>query len=443
MKKRILGFLLSTLMVLPLLAASVQPVLAENEGAQSPTPEPTAEPTPKPTLEPLPENMSELEWWDQHHIYAERSDTDWFALANGGAVMQAPLTDTTDLSLYKAYADEGLLIGTDINPSYLADEWFAEKLISQFEVFTPTYDVKSNALLNDVSMRESQTAGELRIHFPETLIETLEWIKANGKIMRGHTVLFWKEAPDWFFREDFKEDGAYASREVMLTRLEEYIRQTFAFYEENGYADMIFAYDIVNEYLDAQGSGLKDSLWLQTIGEDYIKYAFLYARKYVPENIKLVYNENTAEMFSEKRDAVIALVKTLTDEEGKPLIDAIGIQCHISLSKNIDTILENIRVLAEQTGMEIQISEMDISMGSKTKEQHLKRQGQAYYNFMQGILAMRQEGLPISLVALWGFEDAASWLGSSTSPLLYDINKVEKYAYFGMLGRKEYAGFDE
>lgn len=108
----------------------------------------------------------------------------------------------------------------------------------------------------------------MKIHFPATLIRTLDWIKENGKIMRGHTVLFWKEAPEWFFREDFREDGAYVSRDVMLARLEEYVRQTFAFYEENGYAEMVFAYDIVNEYLNSLGDSKIDSLWLQTIGED-------------------------------------------------------------------------------------------------------------------------------------------------------------------------------
>ena len=270
MKKRTVSVILFVLMLLSMLMGTL-PAMADGEPAQSPTAEPTAAPETEPTAEPemsFPENMSELGWWDQHHIYAERFDTDWFALANGGAVMSAPLTDTSELSLYKAYEDEGLLIGTDINPSYLADEWFTEKLKTQFQVFTPTYDVKSNALLNETSMRQSQEAGTLKIHFPATLFRTLDWIKENGKIMRGHTVLFWKEAPEWFFREDFREDGAYVSRDVMLARLEEYVRQTFAFYEENGYAEMVFAYDIVNEYLNSLGDSKIDSLWLQTIGED-------------------------------------------------------------------------------------------------------------------------------------------------------------------------------
>ncbi len=35
----------------------------------------------------------------------------------------------------------------------------------------------------------------------------------------------------------------------------------------------------------------RDSLWLQTIGDDYLWYAFYFADKYAPEYIDLYYND--------------------------------------------------------------------------------------------------------------------------------------------------------
>lgn len=49
---------------------------------------------------------------------------------------------------------------------------------------------------------------------------------------------------------------------------------------KNGYADVIYAWDVVNEAADEnQYDGLRRSYWYQIIGPDYLYYAFLYARE--------------------------------------------------------------------------------------------------------------------------------------------------------------------
>ena len=49
--------------------------------------------------------------------------------------------------------------------------------------------------------------------------------------------------------------------------------------------------------------------------------------------------------------------------------------------------------------------------------------------------------MKITGLTLWGFADALSWMPSGYLHI-YDRNLVPKYAYFGMMGLKEYAGFD-
>jgi len=313
---------------------------------------------------------------------------------------------------------------------------------SQFNLFTPIYELKPYRILDQ---ELSQKNGRLTIVFSDEMIKCFQWVKDNGKKIHGHTMFWWKATPDWIFREGFTDEGDYVSKDVMLERMELYVKDTFAALEEGGWMELFYCYDIFNEFLDISGKLPNDCPWVSIIGDDVIVYAFKFARKYAPSYVKLVYNENYCENSVEKRDATIEMVKKLVDEDGKSLVDCLGLQCHITLSNKIDKICENVRYIAENIGdVKIQVTELDCAfmVNPKTVEARLKKQGTYYYNLMNTLLDIQENTGNVDAVTIWGFKDDICWL-SDSAPVLYDFAKTPKYSYFGVLQMKEFSGFDD
>ena len=352
------------------------------------------------------------------------------------------MDDTSSLSLFNTYADKGIEIGTCILPPDLEDEWVREKIITQFSSFCPFEGFKASQLLDK---EQSIKNGKLTVIFDEATKSALQWARENGKKIHGHALIWFKSNPEWMFRENFQDDAPYVSREVMLERLEDYIRGVFEGIENNGWTDLFYAFDIINEYLNTDGSAVNEGPWTQIIGEDAIRYAFIFARKYAPDNIKLIYNENYSEISTAKRDAVLELLKTLVDENGNPLVDGIGLQCRLALRNNIDSVLSNIDHFAQNIGnLELQLTEVDCTISTKANvlEANLMKQGTYMYKLMDKVIELVDNGYHITAVQFSGFRDDLDPLVAlSGAPALYDVNGTEKYSYFGVLRMKEFSGF--
>ncbi|WP_054740268.1 endo-1,4-beta-xylanase [Cellulosilyticum ruminicola] len=74
----------------------------------------------------------------------------------------------------------------------------------------------------------------------------------NNVVVRGHVFTWHSQTPNWFFKENFSKDPAApnASKEVMLQRLENYIKSVFETVQKE-YLDVEFyAWDIVNEAIN-------------------------------------------------------------------------------------------------------------------------------------------------------------------------------------------------
>jgi len=48
------------------------------------------------------------------------------------------------------------------------------------------------------------------------------------------------------------------------------------------YKGKIVEWDVANECMDDSGNGLRSSIWRNVIGQDYLDYAFRYAREADP-----------------------------------------------------------------------------------------------------------------------------------------------------------------
>lgn len=341
-------------------------------------------------------------------------------------------------SLKDEFAKHNIKAGTCISGQMLSYVDQIALIKDNFNSITMENAMKPDAILNQKASIEN---GELTVEFSKEATRILDFAKKNGMSMRGHTLVWYSQTPSWIFYEDFSTKNSLVSREVMLDRMESLIRKTFEVIEELGYTNLFYAYDVVNEAWMEDGS-MRDCLWKQTIGDDYLWYAFYFADKYAPESVDLYYNDYNEQF---KADTLVKFVNTLVNEDGKYLIDGIGLQAHLYTGDNLDNYFKMIDKLSE-TGLKIQMTELDVCLGSyqnplKATDDNLKKQGRFYYNLLNGIFERIDAGsLKMDAVTFWGVSDKASWR-SEYSPLLFDGKLNPKYAFYGAIQDKENAGY--
>lgn len=307
-----------------------------------------------------------------------------------------------------------------------------------FNSCTMTNLMKSCYILDQQGSRQSAENGDgSPVLSFDTIDPTLEWCQANGMRMRGHTLVWHAQAPDWFFREGYSDKGEYVDRETMLRRMESYIAQLMTHVQDN-YPGVVYCWDVVNEAVDPD-KGDRDSFflcrkendgtpnpWYMTIGEDYVEMAFTYARKYAAEDVKLFYNDfNTYQV--EKRNAIYALCQSLKE---KGLIDGIGMQGYWGVDyPSIGTLESTIRKFGELE-LEIHITELSVSVDEED-EDSFEKQGQRYGAIFMSLAKLDTEGggdANITNVTFFGLIDHYRQ-GDTTNSRLFDAVYQPKPAF--------------
>ena len=307
-----------------------------------------------------------------------------------------------------------------------------------FNSCTMTNLMKSSYILDQQGSQQSAESGDgSPVLSFDAIDPTLEWCQANGMRMRGHTLVWHVQAPDWFFREGYSDKGGYVDRETMLGRMESYIAQLMTHVQDN-YPCVVYCWDVVNEAVDPD-KGDKDSLflcrtenegtpnpWYVTIGEDYVEMAFTYARKYAAEDVKLFYNDfNTYQI--EKRNAIYALCQSLKE---KGLIDGIGMQGYWGVNHpSIGTLESAIRKFGELE-LEIHITELSVSVDEENEE-NFEKQGQRYSAIFMSLAKLDTEGggnANITNVTFFGLIDHYRQ-GDTTNSRLFDAVYQPKPAF--------------
>ena len=208
----------------------------------------------------------------------------------------------------------------------------------------------------------------------------------------------------------------------MLARLENYIAQVMAFMDEN-YPGVVVSWDVVNEAVDDATGQLRDSMWLQVVGEDYLARAFELARKYAPEGTLLYYNDyNTA--YQPKQDGIVKLLEELMAEGS---IDGYGFQMHNAAASPTIEELTNAVERVAALGLRLRVSELDITVDAND-EPSFTTQAQVYAGVMKLLSAHAEQ---LEAVQFWGITDSMSWR-SSQYPLLFDANRNPKPAFWAV-----------
>ena len=344
----------------------------------------------------------------------------------------------TDKTLKDVFAEHGMKVGTCVHSGVLDSQSMERLILTQYDSITMENAMKPDSILNQ---ERSISEGRLVVDFSAETVKILNWAKAHEMPMRGHTLIWYSQTPEWIFHQDFDESKAFVGREEMLERMEAMISGTFEELGKLDCLDLFYAYDVVNEGFMEDGS-MRQNNYYDIIGDDYIRYAFYYADKYAPESIDLYYNDYNEQY---KDEALCDFVTTLVDDDGRYLIDGIGMQAHLFTQDDLDTYIAGIDKLSE-TGLKLEITELDLGLGSYQSPavpslDKLKEQGRYYYELINAIFERKDSGkLDMDAVTFWGFTDAASWR-SEYSPQLFDEELLPKYAYYGVMQIKEYAGY--
>jgi endo-1,4-beta-xylanase len=209
--------------------------------------------------------------------------------------------------------------------------------------------------------------------------------------VRGHTLVWHNTLPNWLLTGQW-------TRDELSGILKDHVQTVVG-----RYRGRVLAWDVVNEAIADDGT-LRDCIWLQGIGPEYIEMAFHWAHEADP-NALLFYNEGGGEGLGPKSDAIYALVKGL-QERGVP-IDGVGLEMHVRIDAPPDpaAVAENLARYAE-LGLQVQITEMDVFIDLPVTAEKLDRQALVFSQMLETCLAAPN----CTAFVVWGFSDRQSWV---------------------------------
>ncbi|MBO4687348.1 MAG: endo-1,4-beta-xylanase [Clostridiales bacterium] len=386
---------------------------------------------------PIPENATNV------YIYVESGDTkdiyiDYMYITVEGdyfdptSAPEMQIVDTTSYESLKELYKDDFEIGCCV-PAQMIDSDVEEPrqlLVAQFSSFTCENEMKPENILDATTTLSDPAKYDEAPALDFSRCEgILNFAKDNGIKMRGHTLVWHSQTPDWFFYENYDVNGNLASRELMLKRLENYIKGVFEYIDAN-YPGLFYAFDVANECVD-DSYKLRESNWTKTIGDDFLQYAFQYARQYAPEGVLLFYNDYN-EYVEGKQNKIIEVLKPIA-EAGN--LDGMGLQSHISSPISMEKYIGALKKYADELGVVIHVTELDVN-AVKSSSNPEYDQGVYYQNLFKALLDAKAEGYKIESVTIWGLTDAGSWRSSET-PVLFRGDLSKKMAFDGVVLAKK------
>jgi len=326
----------------------------------------------------------------------------------------------------KDYYADYFPIGVAVSPRALKDSAQAQLIKTQFKSMTPENVMKMGPI-HPTENRYNWGAADEIVAFAE----------ANNMIMRGHALIWHQQYPDWFFKD---AKGNQITKDTLYARMKKHITDVVSRYKGK-----IYAWDVVNEAVSDDSSKVyrEESPFYKIAGEEYLAKAFEYAHEADPD-AKLFYNDYNA-VRPEKRERIYKLVKKLVDA-GVP-INGVGIQGHWSIFEPTEAHLKSALDKYASLGLDVQITELDISIYKWEKERRkgrpdeqddftleLEQKQVAQYDMIFNVL--REYKNKITGVTFWNISDQYSWLdtypveGRKNYPLLFDKNLKPKKAYY-------------
>jgi endo-1,4-beta-xylanase len=307
--------------------------------------------------------------------------------------------------LRDAARSAGKLVGAAVQSSLLGDGRYSGVLSRHFNYLTAEYEMKWDPI--------ERTRGTNDFGGGDAIVS---YALGNGMQVKGHALIWHGSVPSWV--------NGLSSADLRVA-FENHIRSV-----AEHFRGRVYAWDVVNEAVADDGSGLRDTVFRQKLGDQYIADAFRIARQADPQAL-LFYNDYGGEGLNQKSNRIFELVQNLR-AQGVP-IDGVGLQMHITASNPPSTasVASNMQRLAA-IGLSVNISEMDVRVRDLPAQTKLETQRSVYRSIAAVCVAEpRCDG-----ITFWGFTDAYSWIDAqfgADDPLLFDEQYGAKPAYYGVL----------
>jgi endo-1,4-beta-xylanase len=200
-----------------------------------------------------------------------------------------------------------------------------------------TVDITSSASAYSAAT-SSQAKDSIETHpvvkFNGDIIAQLNWAKRQGFRFRGHVLVWHSQTPTELFRSGYKTSGTRLTKDKMIQRTENYIKEVIRLIRE-GWPGLLSAMDVVNEAVnDNTGTDRTDSEWYITFGDNsYIMKAFELVRKYTVQygetQMKLYYNDYNEDN-PDKADGIVRICAPIYRAG---YLDGIGMQGHEAINR--------------------------------------------------------------------------------------------------------------
>ncbi len=243
-------------------------------------------------------------------------------------------------------------------------------------------------------------------------------------LLRGHPLVWHSAVPGWF-GETLNRQNA---KQIMTNHIQTVVAR---------YAGKMHSWDVVNEAIslkDGRADGLRNSLWLESLGPDYIEMAFRIAARSDPK-AKLVYNETDLEYDEAHQVSVLKLLEKLKSK-GTPIY-ALGIQSHLWGNRN-DFNPRKFRQFIRSVsnlGLKIMITELDVVDRDLPMDIAVRDRivAATYEDYLSAVLAEKS----VVAVINWGFTDRHNWVssflprkdGAPARPLPFNADLQPKLAW--------------
>jgi endo-1,4-beta-xylanase len=349
------------------------------------------------------------------------------------------------------------LVGAAIPPNFTTGAEGAV-LLKHMSSLTPENEMKPDTIQPSLPGAPSE-AGPLNFAPADIIVA---FAQANHIQVRGHTLLWHRTAPDWFFKGcDVDPAGCLPN---VRTRLHDYIHNVVVHF-----GGKLYAWDVVNEvvavdpnsstpyrtdspwyraYQNAKNAGANVQPW------DYIEDAFRYADEartslgLTSADLKLTINEFNTEIPG-KRDNLIRIIQDLRNK-GVPL-DAVGHQMHLRIDANVANVTAALVAIENLGGLENQVTELDINVyddppgcgptsgsclpnyGPSPPQSMLSNEARVYRALYA---AFKRPS--VRSVTTWGLHDGWSWYNAlpgarANYPLLFDAAVQPKWAFWAVV----------
>jgi endo-1,4-beta-xylanase len=276
----------------------------------------------------------------------------------------------------------GIAVGTAVDQFALdKSDGYRTELAREFSSVTP-----ENVMKWEVTEPEQ---GKFDFRQADKLVD---FARAHGMRVRGHTLVWHIQNPDWL------REGRF-SRAQMVAIMREHIQTEVA-----RYRGQVASWDVVNEAMGDDGQ-LRPSLWLQRIGPEYIALAFKFAHEADPA-ATLFYNEIGIEDGGGKSDAVYRMLAKLR-ERGLP-VGGIGFESHFSLEGPPPSFRKTMKRFAA-LGLQVNVTEADVRVRLPATQARLDVQAEGFSDAMRDCLAVSA----CKSFTVWGFTDRYSWIPES------------------------------